>query len=414
MKDIVIAALVAAGVPQAKAEEQWKLVVDRLCDGDEPTQTGFASLPLDNAKGFLSPMAAAVVVAVQGDLRAKAPGPAKRFKAGRSYTPREYVRFYVADPTNAELRETIARAVDGKPWLVAVDGKVYEAESALFIEWHMNEDVAPATVSIEGTPVAPIHPGEERPSRTYYVDPFAPGELLDVHMGSARTGASFAGYSEEALSAMAFLFQRHLGQDGNLSLNRLATEMRGRPPSDILAAFPATHAAWLRMKPEDRPAPKTAKVEARKDPLPFAAAPIGGRSSFLVYVVGAEHEPEAAKRLRVGLHPWLRRTGARLMTDADVSAGMRGDEVRADRLREAGMVVFLVSAATIAHLDIDTICDGRVVVPVIVRACAWREDVVLGRKVPTPRDGRPVGSDDNAWADVVHGVCRTAAQLLPT
>lgn len=412
MKDIAIKTMVDAGVPQAKAELHWRTVVAGLCDGDEPTEAGFLRLREEDLRRVLPTLAAEALIGWQAERRAvSAPEKPRRFKAGRPYTPAEYVAFYLEQPTNAELRETITRAVDGKPWLVAPDGKVREAESAQYIAWHMDEAVAPRVIMVDGVPVAPVQPGEEVPAKLNYLDPFTPGAFLDVNMGSARTGASFVGYSDEALSAMAFLYLRDVRWDGNLTLNRLATEMRGKTPEDILAAFPATLAAWRALKPEARPAAKAPATKVGA-PVPFVSA--GGDKAKLVYIVGAQKEPAAAARMKQGLRPWARRNEDRVVvvTDADIEPGARTEEVQADRLSRAMLVVFLVGPGTIAELDVDAICNGRRVVPVVVRACSWALDPALAGKIPLPRNGVPAGSDDNLWADVVLNVTRVADGLL--
>ena len=413
MKDNAITIMTNAGVPQAKAELHWRTVVAALCDGDEPTESGFLRLREEDLRKALPTLAAEALIGWQAERRAvRAPEKSRRFKPGRPYTPAEYVAFYLEQPTNPELRETITHAVAGMPWLVVVDGKVREAESAQYIEWHMDDAVAPQVVMVDGVPVAPVQPGEEVPAKLNYLDPFTPGAFLDVNMGSARTGASFAGYSDEALSAMAFLYLRDVRWDGNLTLNRLATEMRGKTPEDILAAFPATLAAWRALKPETRPAAKAPATKVGGAPVPFVSA--GGDKAKLVYIVGAQKEPAAAARMKQGLRPWARRMGEHVsvLTDAEIDPGARTEEVQADRLRRAMLVVFLVGPGTIADLDVDTIFAGRCVIPVIVRACRWDLDPTLARNAPLPSNRVPAGSDDNLWADVVLGVVRVADGLL--
>jgi hypothetical protein len=93
-------------------------------------------------------------------------------------------------------------------------------------------------------------------------------------------------------------------------------------------------------------------------------------------------------------------------------------------LHDADIVLLLVSAsflssdycfevemkAALARHDAGAAC----VVPVIVRACAWK-DSPLGRIQAMPKDGRPVmqyPDRDEAWTDVVNGLKIVSKELL--
>lgn len=282
MKDQIKKALTDKQFPDAIADRVVAILRDKCCMGADPTAGMLAHVTKDDmVAAGIAPAAAGVI-----ETLLRAPKGPKKYKSGRSYSAAEYAEHYERDPENAALVADITRAttVDGKPrpWVIA-PGKFRPEQSAQYIAWHMAEDPAPAVIMVDGQPVAPVMPGEERKKdeRLYYVDPFTPDALegfLDVEMASPRTRASFKGYSDEALSAMQSLWRRELRNEGSLALRRLADEMRGKGPAEILGG--ETLAAW-NANPKRRPDPKRAKVRVDPfvEPTPVAAPSVGAAST---------------------------------------------------------------------------------------------------------------------------------------
>lgn len=293
MRSSIIQAMREAGISEAKSTLYWQSFLEDVCDGEEPTEKGLSLLKDEQIERAMKPLAAAAIL---GAIRGPRVDKPKRYKSGRATTAAEYAAAYEREPTNPDLLADIARVTADesrlpRSWVIAPAGKFNATESARYLQWHMNGDDAPPVVMVDGAPVAPVLPGEERKTeeRLYYVDPFDPDAFLDVDMGSARTGAGFRGYvrnegqaDEDAspLSAMQFLWSRRLRQEGNLALNRLANEMRGKGPADILNPFPAVLAEW-NANPKSRPAAKRAKarVDPFVEPTPVAAPSVGVASA---------------------------------------------------------------------------------------------------------------------------------------
>ena len=224
----------------------WDMFVSKTFAGREPSEAMFKMLPKEKALdampvGFHGPLAA---------LWPETPEAPKgrKFKAGRSYTAAEYAGFYEHFPENVSLCEDIGRATDGKPWVVFTT-KFHVAQSAKFIGWHMAEDIAPATIDVDGVPVAPVLPGEERrkEAKEYPVDPHTPGGFLNVENKSPRTHADFTGYSEEEIQATIMAYPKLAGMD-DLSLQNLTLANKGKGAAAILKPFPEIAAAWAAMK----------------------------------------------------------------------------------------------------------------------------------------------------------------------
>lgn len=401
MRNAVVSKMVDAGIPEQEAEKHWRTVVDALCHGQTPTVIGLALLTDDDILGALPGLAGRALIAAARDHAGKASVAVarspekpkqKRFKPGRTYTAEEYVSFYLEEPGNQALLATIFGATDGKAWLVpSPSGPVATAESARYIQWHMDGDIAPATVDVEGVPVAPVLPGEEKAERLYYVDPFSPGDFLDANMGSSRTGASFLGYSDESLSAMAYLFESSLRGEGNLSLNRLASENRRRSPHDILSPFLVTYAAWLKLKPEQRPAAKAAMPKAT---VPVVVAkPVAGTFSAApcVYVmVGGAKHADRWQTLRANLRGPERMGLVRVLDDYSFEA-CNVEQRHARNLAAADVVAVLVSAANHAADEVHRALEycqetGKRFIPVVVGGFAM-QFAPFAHLVPLPVHG---------------------------
>lgn len=412
MKSTVVSQMVAAGIPEPEAERHWRTVVDALCHGMTPTAVGLALLTDADILGVLPGLAGRAFLAA---IRAPEKPKQKRFKPGRAYTAEEYVSFYQAEPENQALLATIFGATDGKAWLVlAPSGPIDPAASAKYIQWHMDGDIAPATVDVEGVPVAPVLPGEEKAERLYYVDPFSPGDFLDANMGSARTGACFRKYSDESLSAMAYLFASSLRGEGNLSLNKFANENRGRSPHDILSPFLVTYAAWLKLNPEQRPAAKAAMPKAT---VPVVVAkPVAGTFSTApcVYVmVGGAKHADRWQTLRANLRGPERMGLVKVLDDWSFDTESRNVEQRhARNLAAADVVAVLVSAANHAADDVHRALEycqetGKRFIPVVVGGFAM-QFAPFAHLAPLPVHG--VMSEEKA-AEVSAAIVAVAQKL---
>lgn len=99
---------------------------------------------------------------------------------------------------------------------------------------------------------------------------------------------SAAAIAREAYAeGLQFLWRRELRNEGSLALRRLADDMRGKGPAEILSG--ETLAAW-NADPKRRPDPKRAKVRVDPfvDPTPVAAPSVGVTST-------AGFDPRAAQ-----------------------------------------------------------------------------------------------------------------------
>lgn len=273
MKEQTIAKMVKAGVGQDRAEKFYALFVARMCGGSDP-EPGDTFKADEIAAAFKDniPARNALTGALCGEQK-EAP-KAKKYKPGRPCTAAEYAEHYARDPENADLVSDITRATDGKPWVVFRD-RFRVAESAKFIAWHMDEAIAPATILVDGVPVAPVTPGEERrkEAKEYPVDPHTPGGFLDVENKSPRTGADFTGYTEEEIQATIMAYPKLVRMD-DLSLQRLTKENKGKGGAAILEPFAEIAAVWARTKPENRPKTKATKAPRNPSPAGGDVAPV--------------------------------------------------------------------------------------------------------------------------------------------
>lgn len=413
MRTKTIAAMVAAGVSADKADKYWAVVREKLCDHEEPTEQGLTLLRDEQIRAVLPALGAEAFISA---IRTPAIPKAKKFRTGKVYSPEEYVAFYVADPRTPGLVEQITSATDGKPWLVAKAGKVYETQSAQYIRWHIAEDPAPIVVDVDGEPIAPAMPGEEREARLYYVDPFDQKNFLDVNRCSTRTGASFVGYNDESLSAMSFLFLREMLSEGNISLRKIATDNRGKAPCEILAPFPMTLAIWNRLRPEDRPAAKRAKEGAPRPPFADISR-LGPRQETgslpLLYVVGASSMRARWRWFSDHMAP-LRRV-ARVVSDDDGPPGSDINQWVAKNMRDAAMFVVLLDATTLmsdaVHLVVSD-RSGRPVLPIIMGHCDYPNGPLAHLEAAPARGKGPMGTDDAKAVDVVTMIRRVLTRVI--
>lgn len=102
--------------------------------------------------------------------------------------------------------------------------------------------------------------------------------------------------------------------------------------------------------------------------------------------------------------------------DISIIAGSDFDETIAEKLRNAHIVVLLISADFLDSfycydVELESALDRRsagdaTVVPIILRNCIWRETPLRSIQA-LPKDGRPVvswESRDDAWTNVVEGL----------
>lgn len=435
MKQRAITIAGTKGYPAAAAKLIWQKVRDNC--GAEPTAEMLADY--DQAAyekaGVAPPLAKAWSEAFRVVKRGK-------FRPGKPYTGSEYVAFY-ASKMEPDLRAALIAAInlacENKPWVVFTD-KFHPEQSAQYIDWHLNEDNAPATIDVDGEPVTPVMPGEEKVEKVklYWVDPHTPGGFLTVEMKSPRTNADFSGYVKNmgavdedtsAFQAMIFLCGRDLKPETPRSLKLHAEECRGSSARDILSDYAETLAAWNKLPADQRPKAKMAKekaavpfAEADRSPVMAAAMPVrtvvpepkynisitgsnvgsisvGAAPSATGSVSATAARPgvpvihfltggvsqavKAAEELKTHLAT-ARRNGTVVLTD-DYSALPGTDHAthRARLLSSASIVLAMVCARTLADDGFDaSLRRGARMIPVVVSACDWVSHPNLGLLMP--------------------------------
>jgi len=393
----------------------WDLLVSKCFAGCEPSETMFKMLPKEKALdatpvGFHGPLAA---------LWPEAPEAPKgrKFKAGRSYTAAEYAGFYEQFPENVSLCEDIERATDGKPWVVFTT-KFHAAQSAKYIGWHMGEDIAPATIDVDGVPVAPVMPGEERrkEAKEYPVDPHTPGGFLDVEGKSPRTHADFTGYSEEEIQATIMAYPK-LARMDDLSLQNLTLANRGKGAAAILRPFPEIAAAWAAMKPKDRPCTKAPKRPFAEPPAP-TMAPRGGDVARpegwvpTLCFLGARANKDLWRKFKAHLSAAQEAGLFSMVSDDDVPPGGEVEKRIAGYVSGSDAVFHLATTESIAREKraITLAFDGPKV-PVILGHLAALDLIFPGLR-PIPADGKPI-EGDKGMAAAAREITEFARRLRP-
>lgn len=406
VKEQTIAKMVKAGVGQDRAEKFYALFLSAMCGGIEP-EAGDVFSREDIAAAFPGnvPARNALTAALCGEQAPKV----KKYKPGRPCTAAEYAEHYDRDPENADLVADLVRATDGKPWVVFKD-RFRVAESAKFVAWHMDEAIAPATILVDGVPVAPVMPGEERrkEAKEYPVDPHTPGGFLDVEGKSPRTGADFTGYTEEEIQATIMAYPKLVRMD-DLSLQRLTEENRGKGATAILKPFSEIAAVWAARKPEDRP--KTKATRAPRNPPPaggdvavsvgpvFAASPAANAPVPpvpLVVILG--HETKAYASVRQALVPLQQAGILRMWSEKDLRAGEFVGQTVREKYTEAALFIALIDTYSLASLRevlIALIEAKRPVMPVIVGSCLWDMTDVARLSVLFPKQPYGTHESDN-------------------
>lgn len=311
MKEKIIKALVDDGVPEAEALAYWETAKKALNGGHELTARGLARLTKEDFREHLPPIAAAIFYEESRPAGEPPKAPAEpekkggKWKPGKTYDAHECAKMYAADPENAGLVAYITERSKAypdpgqlggrkvpQPWVFAVNGTVDVAASAAHLAALFDGRIPPKTRMINGVPVIPVLPGEERAVREEYVDPLDPSSFLDTEMRSPRYGISVAGYSDDALSALQFVVKNALRGESPMNLANFVDQCRGKPIPDMFARFPVALAKWNALKPEDRPKAKR----------PFAPPDVAGEP------VGAiDHAPlfESAPAVPAGAPSWF-------------------------------------------------------------------------------------------------------------
>ncbi len=128
------------------------------------------------------------------------------------------------------------------------------------------------------------------------------------------------------------------------------------------------------------------------------------------------HRAELCKHLR----PWTDDGRLRIWDDCAIDCGGEWKSEISQALDKAAIIVFLVSADLLASDFVHEVelpralerrrCNEAVLIPVIVRACPWRE-TLLGHLQALPRAGDPIPTDnpDLAWAQIAEAIAEAAA-----
>jgi hypothetical protein len=410
MRDLVVQAMVSKGVPVEKAEKHWQTTCDRLNDGDPLTAAGLAVLKDAAIEAALPPVAAAALIAVRD--AARPTEKARKFKAGKTYTPAELAAFYPAESKNSDYLAAAAALAKGRPWVVAPNGAYNEAASAKYLGWYADDvPTAPATVMVDGAPVAPVRPGEEAEPREYYLDPFDPDSFLDPEMGSARTDALFKGYDDEALSAMHHWYEYEGYYESPRALRNFADEARGKGVDGILGTGSTLRAWWNNMKPSDRPKVKAPRYSAPPPVQIPTVSPVvpaqRDASPPLVFVIGASENRSEWQGLRPHFASAIRSGAMALGSDAEIPAGLERSAYIDGQIGRAALLVALVSVNTLVGPTADRFESfKRRRIPVIVQSAGLTYTPYAGL-LTLPRSGRPIAGDDDRVS-----VVREIRQLL--
>jgi hypothetical protein len=141
--------------------------------------------------------------------------------------------------------------------------------------------------------------------------------------------------------------------------------------------------------------------------------------------VSYAHEDDAHReRLEQVLRPLQREFGLECFTDRAIVPGQDWSQEIDARLRDADLILLLVSDAFLASDYIHGVEmrvaleeqreDSTRIIPVIVRACDWTTAPFAAFQA-LPRDGRAVASwpnTDEAWADVARGLRKAVERIL--
>lgn len=179
------------------------------------------------------------------------------------------------------------------------------------------------------------------------------------------------------------------------------------PPSGERGAAPAALAAT---------APAAPRSGER------GAAPAADSSSEieapLCVLLHAREDQAAARSLRRHVTPLLRAGRMRWWSPEQIAPGELVAQITEQRIREASLLLVLISAAFLASDDglqsvEKALAMDKRVVPIPLRPTAWM-DTALAGIAPLPPDGKPISTrrdQDTAWTEVVEGIRSLLEQI---
>jgi hypothetical protein len=247
MKDNAIKTLTEKTGDKGAAEAIWKVFVDKVFGGMQPTEVMMKTVDKDDALN-------AVPVGYRGPLAAlwpesaapKDPPRGRKFKPekARAYSAAEVVAFIAADPKVEGLRAEYMRRTGGEPALFYVDSKLAEAESADRIQRLFDRDPVAPFVTIGGRDVKPSGYPNDAPKEDAE-DPYERGVALgqpgDV---SVRLGVSLAGISHETRQAIRCAVTFDLADASTRELQADAAAAMGQSAIVYLANKPKAYREW--------------------------------------------------------------------------------------------------------------------------------------------------------------------------
>lgn len=158
--------------------------------------------------------------------------------------------------------------------------------------------------------------------------------------------------------------------------------------------------------------PTPAASPASPAPGPGAAVPKGPEPEVpLCLLLHAERDREAAHALRTHMTPLLRAGRLRWWSPDQMVPGEAVAHTLEQRLREADIVLVLVSANFMADDELMKSAEaaramGKRVIPIFWKPALWEESN-LAHFAGLPLDGRPIATrrdQDQAWTEVVNGI----------
>jgi hypothetical protein len=420
MKDNAIKTLTEKTGDKGAAEAIWKVFVDKVFGGMQPTEVMMKTVDKDDALN-------AVPVGYRGPLAAlwpesaapKDPPRGRKFKPekARAYSAAEVVAFIAADPKVEGLRAEYMRRTGGEPALFYVDSKLAEAESADRIQRLFDRDPVAPFVTIGGRDVKPSGYPNDAPKEDAE-DPYERGVALgqpgDV---SVRLGVSLAGISHETRQAIRCAVTFDLADASTRELQADAAAAMGQSAIVYLANKPKAYREWPTWKKPSlvlaRPFVEAVTVAPRAPAFDLGAtAPTSGAPQFMM--VGARLAPAAANLLSTHLVAAKRQGTLVLTDDASFPTGCSEPHEVMRRFETSAAILVLVTANTIADDTIMALAaraqrEKKPVVPVIVSACDWQESTLRGL-VYLPRDDRFM-TDERTGAVVASEVRTLAGKL---
>lgn len=138
----------------------------------------------------------------------------------------------------------------------------------------------------------------------------------------------------------------------------------------------------------------------------------------LVVLLYSHRDISYSQMLRRHVTPLLRSGLARWWSLDQITPGEDVSQAVEEKLREADVLVVLVSAELLAAEESmeqvnRALLAGKVVVPVLTRPTEW-EHTPLGRLMPLPRNRKPISTwryEHQAWAEVVDGLGRLLSSM---